>query len=31
MLKNDRWITEQAEQGMLEPFQTGLVLSLIHI
>ena len=25
MLKNDRWITEQAAQGMLEPFQKGLV------
>ena len=28
MLKNDRWITEQAVQGMLEPFQSGLVRHL---
>ena len=28
MLKNDRWITEQAQKGMLEPFQTGLVRHL---
>ena len=28
MLKNDRWITEQAAQGMLEPFQKGLVRHL---
>ena len=28
MLKNDRWITEQAAQGMLEPFQSGLVRHL---
>ena len=28
MLKNDRWITEQASQGMLEPFQAGLVRHL---
>ena len=25
MLKNDRWITDQADAGMLEPFQNGLV------
>ena len=25
MLKNDRWINEQAAAGMLEPFQPGLV------
>ncbi|MCY3908857.1 MAG: dCTP deaminase, partial [Cyanobacteria bacterium MAG COS3_bin_20] len=25
MLKCDRWITEQAGQGMIEPFQSGLV------
>ncbi|MCH1545743.1 MAG: dCTP deaminase, partial [Synechococcus sp. MOX_bin32] len=23
MLKCDRWITEQAGQGMIEPFQSG--------
>ena len=28
MLKNDRWITEQAQKGMLEPFQAGLVRHL---
>ena len=28
MLKNDRWIREQAAQGMLEPFQSGLVRHL---
>ena len=28
MLKNDRWITEQAQAGMLEPFQAGLVRHL---
>ena len=28
MLKNDRWITEQAQKGMLEPFQNGLVRHL---
>jgi dCTP deaminase len=28
MLKCDRWITEQAGQGMLEPFQSGLVRHL---
>ena len=28
MLKNDRWISEQAAQGMLEPFQKGLVRHL---
>ena len=28
MLKNDRWITEQANAGMLEPFQSGLVRHL---
>ena len=28
MLKNDRWIAEQAAQGMLEPFQKGLVRHL---
>ena len=28
MLKNDRWITEQAACGMLEPFQGGLVRHL---
>ena len=28
MLKCDRWITEQAGQGMLEPFQNGLVRHL---
>ena len=25
MLKNDRWINEQADQGMLTPFQPGLI------
>lgn len=25
MLKNDRWITEQAKQGMIEPFEPQLV------
>ena len=28
MLKNDRWITEQAAAGMLEPFQAGLIRHL---
>ena len=28
MLKNDRWITKQAQEGMLEPFQEGLVRHL---
>lgn len=28
MLKNDRWIKEQAAQGMLEPFQPALVRHL---
>ena len=28
MLKSDRWITEQAAQGMLEPFQETLVRHL---
>ena len=28
MLKNDRWITEQAAAGMLDPFQEGLVRHL---
>ena len=28
MLKCDRWITEQAGQGMLEPFKSGLVRHL---
>ena len=28
MLKNDRWITEQAHTGMLVPFQAGLVRHL---
>ena len=28
MLKNDRWITEQAAAGMLDPFQAGLVRHL---
>ena len=28
MLKNDRWITEQAAAGMLAPFQDGLVRHL---
>ena len=28
MLKNDRWITEQAAAGMLEPFQASLVRHL---
>mgnify|MGYP001276728849 FL=1 len=28
MLKNDRWIAEQAAQGMLEPFQKGVVRHL---
>ena len=28
MLKNDRWITDQADAGMLEPFQNGLVRHL---
>ena len=28
MLKNDRWINEQAAAGMLEPFQSTLVRHL---
>ena len=28
MLKNDRWINEQAATGMLEPFQSTLVRHL---
>ena len=28
MLKNDRWINEQAAQGLLEPFQPKLVRHL---
>ena len=28
MLKNDRWINEQAAAGMLEPFQPKLVRHL---
>ncbi len=28
MLKNDRWINEQAALGMLEPFQPQLVRHL---
>jgi hypothetical protein len=28
MLKNDRWITEQAQQGMIEPFEPTLVRSV---
>ena len=28
MLKNDRWINEQAEAGMLQPFQSSLVRHL---
>ncbi len=28
MLKNDRWINEQAAAGMLEPFQPRLVRHL---
>ena len=28
MLKNDRWINEQAAVGMLEPFQPTLVRHL---
>ena len=28
MLKNDRWINEQAAEGMLEPFQATLVRHL---
>ena len=28
MLKNDRWINEQAENGLLEPFQATLVRHL---
>jgi len=28
MLKNDRWIREQAAAGMIEPFQAGLVRHL---
>ena len=28
MLKNDRWITEQAKAGMLNPFQSVLVRHL---
>ena len=28
MLKNDRWINEQASAGMLEPFQASLIRHL---
>jgi dCTP deaminase len=28
MLKNDRWINEQAAAGMLQPFQSSLVRHL---
>jgi len=28
MLKNDRWISEQASLGMLEPFQEKLIRHL---
>ncbi|MFO0057783.1 MAG: dCTP deaminase domain-containing protein, partial [Cyanobacteriota bacterium] len=28
MLKNDRWIKEQAAQGMIEPFQPSLIRHL---
>ena len=28
MLKNDRWITKKAQEGMLEPFQAGLIRHL---
>ncbi|MEB3323077.1 MAG: dCTP deaminase, partial [Synechococcaceae cyanobacterium] len=28
MLKNDRWINEQAAAGMIEPFQATLVRHL---
>ena len=28
MLKNDRWINEQAGAGMLQPFQSSLVRHL---
>ena len=28
MLKNDRWINEMAQSGMLEPFQPTLVRHL---
>jgi dCTP deaminase len=28
MLKNDRWIKEQAAAGMLDPFQSSLVRHL---
>lgn len=28
MLKNDRWIVEQAKDGMIEPFEPGLVRSV---
>lgn len=28
MLKNDRWINEQAANGLLEPFQANLVRHL---
>jgi dCTP deaminase len=28
MLKNDRWIREQAAAGMIEPFQAGLVRTI---
>ena len=28
MLKNDRWITEQAQKGMIEPFESSLVRKL---
>ena len=29
MLKNDRWIREQAAAGMIEPFQAGLVREVV--
>ena len=28
MLKNDRWILEQAQQGMIEPFEPHLIRSV---
>ena len=28
MLKNDRWIIQQSETGMLQPFQANLVRHL---
>ena len=30
MLKNDRWIREQAAQGMIEPFVPELVREILH-